>query len=174
MWFLVSQLHAYVCERAKVILHMTFITWPFIDFQFLIQLSHSYHQLTDSGSFPILWFYPPFFSQSFAVLVRVCTRMSYLCTFQSTSCKHAIAICLSISFQWLTEEIVMLSTFVAMLLMYFSCLLVYLKLEKCNFILLHFLCSDLIIPGFSKSFCILACYCNIKHCYTTDSKCFQL
>lgn len=34
MWFLVSQLHAYVCEGAKVILCVTFITWPFIDFLF--------------------------------------------------------------------------------------------------------------------------------------------
>lgn len=172
MWFLVSQLHEYVCERTKVILGVTFIIWLFNDFLFLIQLSHSYHQLTGSGSLSRLWFYLPFFSQCSAVLVGVCTRMSYLCTFQSTSCKHAVAICLSISLQLLTEEIAMLPTFVAMLLTYFSCLLVYLKLEKCNFISL--LCSVLIISEFSKSCCILAGYCNIKQCYTTDYKCFQL
>lgn len=55
---------------------------------------------------------------------------------------------------------------VAKLLTYFSCPLVYLKLENYNFIL-SLLCFVLIIPEFSKSCCILACYCNVKQ-YTTD------
>lgn len=75
---------------------------------FLIQPSHLYHQLTYSGSLSRLWFYPSFYCEYSAVLVDVHTRISYLCTLQSASCKHAAPICLSIGFQWCTEEIVML------------------------------------------------------------------
>lgn len=129
--------------------HDLTIHWLFF---FLIQPSHSYHQLSDSGSLSTVWFHPSFFSASSAALVGVCTSISCLRTVQCTSGKHAVPICLSNSLQWLTEEIVVLPTAVAMLLACFPCPLVYLKLEKCNFLLSLLLCSVLRITEFLK-FC---------------------
>lgn len=133
----------------------------------------SYHQLSDSGSSSRVWFHPPF-SVSSAALVGVCTSISYLCTVQCTSCKHAVPICLSNSFQWFTEEIVGLPTAVAMLLACFACPLVYLKSEKCNFLLSPLLCFVPRIPEFCKFCCIWIWYCNVKQCDTTGCKCLQL
>lgn len=155
--------------------HYAWLSWPSysLTFYFLIQPSHSYHQLSDSGSMSRVWFLLSS-SVSSAALVGVSTSISYLCTLQCTSCKHAIPICLSNTFHWLTEEIVVLPTAVAMLLACFACPLLYLKLEKCNFLLSLLLCSVLRISEFSKFCYILICYCNIKQCDTTGFKHFQI
>lgn len=182
MWFMVwpfrehhmtSHIFMYVRDPKR---HYSWLSWPSssLTFYFLIQLSHSYHRLSDSRSFSRVWFHPSSFSASSFALVGVCTSISYLCTVQCTSCKHAIPICLSNSFQWLTEEIVVLPTAVAMLLACFACPLVYPKLEKYKYLLSPLLCSVLRIPEYSKFCYILICYCNIKKCDTTGCKCFRL
>lgn len=156
--------------------HSVWLSWPscLLTFYFLIQPSHSYHQLPDSGSLSRVWFHPPFFPASSAALVSVCTSMSYLCTVQGISCRHAVPICLSNSFQWLPEEIVVLSTAVAMLSACFACPLVYLKLKKCNFLLSSVLCFVLRIPEFFKLCCIFVCHCNRKQHDATGCKYLQL
>jgi len=182
VWFLVqpfrehhiaSCIYMYVREPKR---HYAWLSWPSysLTFYFLIQLLHLYHQLSDSGSLSRVWFHPSFSSVSSAALAGVCTSTLYRCTVECTSCKHAVPVCLSNSLQWLTEEIVVLPTAVAMLLACFASPLVHLNLEKRNFLLSPLLCSVLRIPEFFKFFYILICYCNTKQCDTTGCKHFQL